>query len=116
MRYDCEASGGTFVEFSDSWTRGEMKRFWELEGDGYWQLVLSKITNCQLAAADGVMLTKADLAIDRLDDIDYVVWCWLTNIVIVAVSDVAKLGEAAAASLWSTIATAAKAADDQPTP
>ena len=116
MRYDCKDFSGAFVEFSDAWTRKEFKRVFDSDPAAYLALVQSKVVACYLPTLEGDAINSPDmLTADRIEDVDVRLWTWFSNAVIKAVSDVAKLGEVVAASLWSGTETA-KAADNLPTP
>ena len=117
MRYDCNDFPGAFVEFSDAWTRKEFKRVFDNSDPAvYLALVRSKVVACYLPTSDGDAIDNPDkMTAERIEDVDVRLWTWFSNAVIKAVSDVAKLGEAVAASLWSGTETA-KAADNPPTP
>ena len=115
MRYECDAFEGAFVEFTDSWTRGEIRRVWEeTNADDYWALVCSKITACHLPTVNGEPLADPRaLDNDALDALDMRLFTWLSNVVYKAAQDVQQLGEPLAAALWNiSEATAA----DEPTP
>lgn len=126
-RYDCEHDefSGAFVELSDVWTRGEMRRFAneQTDPDAYWQLIRNKITALSLPTVDGDTIDNPDLLTDEdvLDAIDVRLWQWFSYVPIKHVGDLRKLGEALGLGLFSTSgavtspkATPAKLAEPTP--
>lgn len=98
IRYDCDLEGfdGCFVEYSERWTRGEMRRVWEEEGEKYWALVQSKITACNL----GTVTDPAALTVDGLDSIDWVLFRWFSATILKALGELQTLGESAGRRLF----------------
>lgn len=114
MRYEYDDLGA-FVEFSDSWTRKQIKNAWNGgNAEEYLALVRSKIVDCYLPVVDGDPIDAPDkLTVDNVDEMDIRLWQWFSATVPKALNDIMQLGEAAAASLWNMPETATAA--DQPT-
>lgn len=122
MRYECNDFPGAFVEFSDAWSRKQLRDAWNVQGEEYMSLVRSKIVACYLPTLDGDAIDAPEkLTLDSADDMDMRLWRWFSATVPKALDDVLKLGETVAASLWSGTdsAEAAKTTNQdqhQPTP
>src|SRR5690606_37821680 len=65
-----------WVEFGDSWTRGEVLRFADLEGAEFFAFIGRKLTGCHLPMGDGSVLNDPALFVERLDDIDVRAFYW----------------------------------------
>ena len=111
MRYDCTEPGfeNCWVEFSDAWTRKDMREFWaDLETPeqvaGWLALVQRKITGCHLATTEGDAITSgADITEQAMDErMDMRLYSWLQSVLIKAATDVAILGKAAGRRLFVT--------------
>ena len=105
MRYECSDPqfAGVFVEFSEAWSRGEMRRFFDpkLPRDEWLALVASKIVALYLPRLYGEPLTNpADISQATTDDVDVRLWHWLNTAMTRAVGDVGTLGEALGRTLW----------------
>jgi hypothetical protein len=107
-RYACKHDefSGAYVELSDVWTRGEMRKFAneQTDPDAYWALIRSKITALSLPTVDGDTIDNPDMLTDEdvLDAIDVRLWQWFSYVPIKHVGDVRKLGEALGLELFST--------------
>lgn len=116
MRYECEDFPGAFVEFSNAWTRGELKRAVSDETTvaESWAIGVSKVTACYIPVVGGEPLTTpAQLPVDYdnaiYDDIDMRLFRWLSAVMYKAAIDATRLGETLAVALWrgtDTVATA----------
>lgn len=93
QRYEFDAIEGTFVEFGDSWTRGEMLRFSELEGPQYFAFLASKMTALSLPMGNGEPLTDPAQFVDRLDDVDMRAFYWLMTLPALEYGRIGRLGE-----------------------
>ena len=107
-RYECEHKefAGAYVELSDVWTRGEMRRFAaeQTDPDAYWSLIRSKITSLSLPTVDGDVIDNPDMLTDEdvLDAVDVRLWQWFSYVPIKHVGELRKLGEALGLGLFST--------------
>ena len=93
QRYEFDAIAGTFVEFGDSWTRGEMLRFAELEGAPYFAFLASKMTAVSLPLGDGETLTDPAQFVAKLDDVDMRAFYWLMTLPALEYGRIGRLGE-----------------------
>lgn len=103
-RYDCDIPGfdDAFVEMSDRWTRGELRRFWEAKGAEYLTMVGDKITSLYLPTATGEAIDDPEkLTEDNLDDIDIILWQWFSNVPIAHIGTLNSLGETAGRRLFN---------------
>lgn len=113
MRYECEAFDGCFVEFSDSWTRGELRR---ASGESStigdtWAVAIGKVTACHIERIGEDALTGPEQLSTNFDDalydsVDVRLFEWLAHAVMRVAVDMPKLGNAIAASLWTSTETA----------
>lgn len=94
QRYEFDAIEGTFVEFGDAWTRGEMLRFSELEGPQYFAFLASKMVGVSLPLGNGELLTDPAQFVDRLDDVDMRAFYWLMTLPALEYGRIGRLGEA----------------------
>ena len=93
QRYEFDAIEGTFVEFGDSWTRGEMLRFSELEGPQYFAFLASKMVALSLPMGNGAPLTDPAQFVERLDDVDMRAFYWLMTLPALEYGRIGRLGE-----------------------
>ena len=93
QRYDCDAIAGTFVEFGDSWTRGEVLHFSELEGDAYFAFLASKMLALSLPLGSGEWLTDAAQFVEMTDSIDMRAFYWLMSLPALEYGRIGRLGE-----------------------
>jgi len=113
MRYECDVEGfeGNFVNFSDSWTRKEIREFWDKSSDNttadeFMKLVSSKVKGLHLDVVYGDQITEpVQLTEDALDRIDNRLFRWITFVIIDAAHEVVKLGNAVGERLWATVET-----------
>lgn len=98
MRYLCDLEGfdGCFVEFSERWTRAEMRNVWNVEGSAYWQLVRGKVTAVKL----GDVSSPEELTETALDEMDWLLFRWFSGAILKAITDLQSLGEAAGRLLF----------------
>jgi hypothetical protein len=120
LRYDCEAFPGSFVEFSEAWTRGELRGVVSADVDSAdsWRVAVTKITTCHIERIGEDDITDpaqlpGDLLDSAYDSVDMRLFRWLAHVALKAAMDVTNLGEEIAASLWRT--TEAKAAESETT-
>lgn len=85
MRITCTLPGyeQCYVEVSDRWTRGEIRRFWSggLTGDDDASaLLIQKTEAVYLVTVDGLDLDDpSDLTDENLDQLAYEMFVWLSN-------------------------------------
>ena len=94
QRYEFDAIAGTFVEFGDSWTRGEMLRFAELQGQEYFAFLASKMVAVSLPLGDGETLSDPAQFVAKLDDVDMRAFYWLMTLPALEYGRIGRLGEA----------------------
>lgn len=96
MRYQCDIEGyeDCFIELKQSWTRGEIKRFFNQSGDEWLGLLRSKIETIHLRQANGdVIDTPEKFTNDSVDEVDFVFWRWVQAALQKAIDDLQNLGE-----------------------
>ena len=93
QRYDFDVIDGTFVDFGDSWTRGEELHFSELEGDAYFAFLASKMLALSLPLGDGEWLTDAAQFVEKIDNIDMRAFYWLMSLPALEYGRIGRLGE-----------------------
>ena len=94
QRYEFDAIEGTFVEFGDSWTRGEYLQLEELSGAPFYAFIQSKLKAMSIPLGDGEMLTDTTQFVKRLDDFDMQVFHWFPALLMLEQSRIGRLGEA----------------------
>lgn len=82
-----------YVEFSDAWTRGEVLRFSELEGESFFAFIASKITAASIPLGGGELLTDPTQFVARIDDIDARAFFWLMTLPALEYGRIGRLGE-----------------------
>ena len=100
-----EYDDGSFVEFSDKWTRGEVKSVFALSGAEYLELLQKKVAAIHLEG-DPDIDNPADLAEERLDAVDWQTYLWFADTPIAHVGEMQRLGEAKRRALFATPETA----------
>lgn len=129
MRYspDDPAFASDFIEFSDSWSRAQVRAAWgavpdtatEDTGDGPLLDVLRpKIVALHLTCIDAEPITQAaDLTPERTSEMDTRLYSWFASVWIVHLRSLADLGNALSGTLWpSSDSSKAKATKEKPTP
>jgi hypothetical protein len=107
MRYTCDdpAAGGSFVEYSDRWSRGEQRTAWAAEDDALLDVLRPKIVAVRLLCADGHYLDDpAALTVEDLDAVDLRVFRWFAGTWVACLNDLANLGNAWRRQLFATSA------------
>ena len=97
MRF--EHDGGSFVEFSERWTRKEVNRVFDKNDDDYLGLLRSKIEGIRLDGETDIT-SADDLTEERLDDVDWIVYQWFIDTPGACVKELQRLGEASRRALW----------------
>lgn len=96
-KYTCDLPGleDNFVEFSDSWSRKQLREFLELRGEDYVNLVFSKLTACYLVCPDAEPITEpVKLDDETLDAVDMRLVGWLKDVPVRHVVNLQDVGEA----------------------
>ena len=121
MRYECDDFPGAFVEFSQAWRRGELKRAIDDKTTvaESWAIGVSKIVALNIPRIDAEPLTDPaqlprEYDADIYDDIDMRLFRWLSAVMFKAAIDATSLGETLAVALWHGTETATTA--NPPTP
>lgn len=100
MRYDYEATG-SHIEYSDSWTRSEVARLFNLSNEEYLAHVRSKIMSVHLHAPGGEHITSPDMLNETaLDRVDWPTYLWFVETPTAHVREMQRLGEAARRALY----------------
>lgn len=107
MRYECDdpAFAGSFIEFSESWSRGEVRAAWAAKEVDLLDILRRKITALYLPCVNGDPITDPDdLTPERLGDVDTRLYTWFANAWIKCMDDLANLGNALGRQLFVTSA------------
>ena len=101
-RFECTDAPGSWVEFTDAWTRRDLREAMTATGDEHAALLRRKVVACSLASVDDTPITHPDdLTAIVLDEcMDYTVYCWLVTRLQTWVGEVQRLGEATQRRLW----------------
>jgi len=104
IRYECgEPFEQAFVEFTDAWTRLEVKRAIEDKGDEYIELLSHKIVAVNLPTLTGIHITKPqDFTADNLDNCDTRLVKWIGAVPMKVLQDITDMGEALRDRLFAT--------------
>lgn len=96
MRYDCTIPGfeNNFVEVSENWTRGDVRKYFALKGDEYMEFIRSKVVAIHLEMSDGVIDSPDKFTNDNIDNVHLGVWRWVGMAIQKGVDDLYALGEA----------------------
>lgn len=119
MRYECEDSAfaGDFVEFSDSWSRAQVRATWEKwaalprtsvsdeEASAAEESLLAclrpKIIALHLTCVDAEAISAAgELTAARTNDMDNRLYLWWVNVWIIHLQSLANLGNALGRTLF----------------
>lgn len=117
MRYECADFPGCFVEYGDSWTRGELREIADPAENARraWAVAMGKVTAVHLervgedAISDPTQL-DSDPEAAIYDSMDSRLYEWLALSIWIARAQVTQAGNAVAASLLRSIETAQAAA------
>lgn len=82
-----------WIEFGDSWTRGEVLGFADLSGDEFFAFIGRKIKALSLPLGDGATLDNPAEFTARLDDIDLRAFLWLSGLMALEYGRIGRLGE-----------------------
>lgn len=104
MRYDCPVPGfeaTDFVDVKERWTRKDVRLFYELRGEEYLTFLQSKLGALHLSNESGsVMTAPGDLTLEKVEEVDLMVWKWFSTAINKALDQLYSLGEEIA-SHWS---------------
>jgi len=84
MRYECddEAFAGDFVEFSDSFSRGQQRALWAAAGNDealFLELLRPKVKALHLSCLDAEAITRPDeLTPERTEAMDLRLYSWFS--------------------------------------
>ena len=93
QRYEFDAIAGTFVEFGDSWSRGEYLQLEKLKGAPFYAFIQSKLTEMSLPLVNGEMLTDCTQFVEKLDDFDMQLFHWFPMLLALEQTRIGRLGE-----------------------
>jgi len=112
MKLQCPVEGfeDCYVEFSDKWTRSEIKQFVGKESDEFMDLVKSKITSVYIRYEGGEVVEPQQLTDEAFDSMQWEVFQWFIVLPQVTVKGVLDLGEETRRQSWLSPET--KAAED----
>lgn len=100
MRYDCEdaAFSGDYVEFSDSFSRGQQRALWEAAGEDdalFLDLLRPKVLRLHLSCIDAEPITRPeDLTPERTDAMDLRLYGWFGTVWLTHLRGLRNLGNA----------------------
>lgn len=96
MRYLCNIEGfdGCFVEFSERWTRIQVKTYFSAKNEEYFDLLRSKIISLHLVVEGGAIDNPDELTLAATDDMDMMLWRWFATAAAKCIDDLNSLGEA----------------------
>jgi hypothetical protein len=114
MRYECEdaAFAGDFVEFSDTWSRAQVRATWATipntaaqagadTEDRLLACLRPKILAIHLTCVDADPITEAgDLTPERTEQIDTRLYEWFSSVWILHLKNLADLGNALGRTLF----------------
>lgn len=108
MRYqpDDPAFEGDFIEFSDRWSRAQVRGAWDTAGKDeakFLSILRGKIVALHLTCEDADPITDpADLTPTRTEQMDTVLYTWFAYAWIVHLNELANLGNALGRGLLPT--------------
>jgi hypothetical protein len=105
--YKCDIPGleDNFIELSDSWSRKEVRSFWELKDDVYLALLQSKLIACHLARPGDTPITEpVAFTAEVLDTLDWRIVRWASTVPVAHVQALGELGEALGRRLFGSTA------------
>lgn len=92
-----------FVEFTDVWSRRDIRTFAETSGSGYFQFISAKITAVHLEDVNGqVVDDPSGITEDFVDNLRWEVFQWFSSAPSLVMRQVMNLGEATRRSLFDT--------------
>lgn len=119
MRYQCDIPGleQCFVEFSDHWSRKEVRDYFNTKGRAYLDLLEKKMTGAFLICPDNAPIETAfRLDDETLDKLDIRLVHWVASVPFKHVQGLGELGEALALRLFGFTGANSDQATDAPMP
>ena len=119
MKYFCDIPGleHNFVEFSDSWSRGQRKALRQLNGDAWLALLGGKITAMYLDCPGGEPMTTLEgVTNETFEAVDMRVWDWFMFVPTAHFLYLDNLGEASGRRLFAMNGDSAARPITSPTP
>ena len=107
-KYTCDIPGleDNFIELSDSWSRREVRDFYQFKDTEYLALLQSKLVACHLARPGAEPLTEpVAFDADVMDTLDMRIVHWVAGVPVAHVAGLGNLGEAPWARLFVSIET-----------
>ncbi len=97
VRVECSTPGleANWVEFSDVWTRRDLREYFAIKGEGFRRLWLRKVTAIHLVTPDGEEITDPTQVHERLDDLDLRMISFPFDAGVDAIAHLLTLGERA---------------------
>lgn len=94
-KFECDVPGfeDCFVEYSDEWTRGEIRNFLDSTGEEYLKLISTKILNMRVRTVKSEVTNPKDISERFLDDLKWEVFRWFIDLPKTVVQEVVDLGE-----------------------
>lgn len=95
MRMQCRVEGleHNYIDVSDVWTRRDLRRLAEADGDEWVDIAREKLVTCHIDVVGGAAIEQpADLTIDALDSMDLRIVGWLGAALPYACSELRQLG------------------------
>lgn len=105
MRFDCREPGfeGVFVEFTDSWSRKEVRDSWAATPAELFPIIQRKIITIYLPTVNGDPIVSADgIVEDRIDDVDTRLYTWFLSSWVKQMNELSDLGNALGRQLFVT--------------
>lgn len=107
-KYTCDQAGfeDNYIELSDTWTRREVRDFYQFNGADYLALIAKKVVTCHLVCPGGEPIVDGSgFTDDGLDRIDYRVYGWVVDLPVKHVADLGELSLACGRRLFVTTET-----------
>jgi hypothetical protein len=117
MRFECVDFPGSFVEYSDVWSRREVNQSFRIGDSELIDFARAKTTAINLERVGMEPLTDvADITDDGLGDVRWELFAWWRFTVLAAASELGRLGEASGRRLLQRRAASADQPNASPTP
>jgi hypothetical protein len=122
MRYDCDdpAFAGDFIEFSDSFSRGQQRALWAAASEDealFLDILRPKILRLHLSCVEAEAITDPDdLTPERTLAMDVRLYTWFGYVWVVHLRGLSELGKACGLKLLDTYAMGAPVATTEAVP
>jgi hypothetical protein len=105
IRYTCgKPFEQAFVEFTDAWSRLEVRQAIDLKGEDYIHLLSKKIAEVYLPTISGAPIAAPkDYTADNIDRCDTRLVTWLSGVPMKVLKDITDMGEALGAELFAIV-------------